>query len=67
MRRSGTIQKQIDLFMESVKKLKYYKVACLAKGDVQSVYVSGRDKEDALQRVKSKYGGKYEPVKIELV
>lgn len=46
---------------------KYYKVACLAKGDVKSVYVSGRDKEDALQRVKSRYGGKYEPVKIELV
>ncbi len=78
MNRKVTLQRQIELYKESVKNTKYYKVTCLAKwfneptslsteNVVQVLHIRGKDKEDALQRVKSKFGDKYEPFKIELV
>ena len=78
MRRSSTIQRQIELYKESVKNTKYFKVTCLAKwfnkptslsteNVVQTLYIRGKDKEDTLQRAKAKFGDRYEPFKIELV
>jgi hypothetical protein len=78
MRRSSTIQRQIELYKESVKNTKYFKVTCLVKwfndptslsteNVIQTLHVRGKDKEDALQRVKAKFGNRYEPFKIELV
>lgn len=78
MRRSSTIQRQIELYKESVKNTKYFKVTCLVKwfneptslsteNVVQTLYIRGKDKEDTLQRVKAKFGDRYEPFKIELV
>jgi hypothetical protein len=78
MRRSSTIQRQIELYKESVKNTKYFKVTCLVKwfneptslsteNVIQTLHIRGKDKEDALQRVKAKFGNRYEPFKIELV
>ena len=78
MRRSSTIQRQIELYKESVKNTKYFKVTCLVKwfneptslsteNVVRTLYIRGKDKEDTLQRVKAKFGDRYEPFKIELV
>lgn len=78
MRRSGTIQRQIELYKESVKNTKYFKVTCMVKwfneptsltteNVIQTLYIRGKDKEDTLQRVKAKFGNRYEPFKIELV
>lgn len=78
MSRNVTLQRQIELYKESVRNTKYFKVTCLVKwfneptslsteNVVQTLYIRGKDKEDALQRVKAKFGDKYEPFKIELV
>lgn len=78
MRSSSTIQRQIELYKESVKNTKYFKVTCLVKwfneptslsteNVVRTLYIRGKDKEDTLQRVKAKFGNRYEPFKIELV
>lgn len=78
MRRSSTIQRQIELYKESVKNTKYFKVTCLVKwfneptslsteNVIQTLHIRGKDKEDALNRVKAKFGNRYEPFKIELV
>ena len=78
MNRKVTLQRQIELYKESVKNTKYFKVTCLVKwfneptslsteNVVQTLYIRGKDKEDTLQRVKAKFGDRYEPFKIELV
>ena len=73
-----THQRQIELFKESIRNTKYFKVTCLVKwfneptslyteNVIQTLHVRGKDKEDALQRVKAKFGDRYEHFKIELV
>ena len=77
MNRKSTLQRQFELYKEFLKNTKYYKVTCLVKwfneptnltteNVVQTRYVRGKDKEDALQRVKAEFGDRYEPFKIEL-